>query len=423
MNSMSDLGMPVGDMTPLVPEIKHVVLIVQENHTFDAHFGLYCLAPTGSNPTCNIGPACCEKAPSVDPANTPYTSLTDSENGSYDPDHTQACELPEADNGKMDKYTTGVSGCSDPRNFALSDPNVVEPYHEYASEYALADRYFQPLSGQSSSNDMYFAVAQFVFQDNAVKPDASGQGCWFYKLYATVMNYVGVTTIADLLIQKGLTFSTYAMGFSDMYNATLCPGAPADCTSTIGTDVPNPCWYDASDFPFQYYAQFTDNIKGGYMKDYTQFAQDVAAGQLPTFSYVKGSSYKDEHPGYGTTISYGVTVVQQTVNAVMNTAYANDTLILLTWDEGGGFFDHIAPPGLGPVDNQPYGTRVPMLAIGKFARQNYVSHVQMEHSSVVKFLEYNFLGATGQLKGRDTVVNNIGSLLDPSQTGIIIPEN
>jgi hypothetical protein len=67
--------------------------------------------------------------------------------------------------------------------------------------------------------------------------------------------------------------------------------------------------------------------------------------------------------------------------------------------------------------------RVPLLAIGRFARQGVVSHVVLEQSSIVKFLELNFLGATGQLGARDTQVANIGSLLDPTQTGIVVPEN
>jgi phospholipase C len=113
--------------------------------------------------------------------------------------------------------------------------------------------------------------------------------------------------------------------------------------------------------------------------------------------------------------------------------YQNNTLILLTWDEGGGFYDHVAPPAPPPVavdfDDSggspaavPYGTRVPFLAIGPFAKKGTVSHVQMEHSSIVKFLEYNFVTQTGQLNARDKWVNNIGSLLDPSKTGTPIPE-
>jgi hypothetical protein len=63
------------------------------------------------------------------------------------------------------------------------------------------------------------------------------------------------------------------------------------------------------------------------------------------------------------------------------------------------------------------------MAIGRFAKKNFVSHVQMEHSSIVKFIEWNFTGQTGQLAGRDAVVNNIGSLIDPTQTTKKVPEN
>lgn len=70
----------------------------------------------------------------------------------------------------------------------------------------------------------------------------------------------------------------------------------------------------------------------------------------------------------------------------------------------------------------PYGTRVSLLAIGEFARKGTVSHVTMEHSSVVRFLEYNFLGPVGQLAASDAKVRNIGSLLDPALTGILVPE-
>ena len=98
----------------------------------------------------------------------------------------------------------------------------------------------------------------------------------------------------------------------------------------------------------------------------------------------------------------------------------------MTWDEGGGFFDHVAPPPSIDTDDAnapvPYGTRVPLLAIGPFAKKGTVSHVTMEHSSIVRFLEYNFVGPVGQLGYNDAKVHNIGSLLDPSATGVQVPE-
>jgi phospholipase C len=116
-------------------------------------------------------------------------------------------------------------------------------------------------------------------------------------------------------------------------------------------------------------------------------------------------------------------MVNDVVTAVEGSCYKDQTLILLTWDEGGGFFDHVPPPPDSTVDNQPYGTRVPLLAIGKYAKQGGVSHTTMEHSSIVKFLEWNYLGGkTGQLQARDAVVNNIGSLLDSTAVGATIPD-
>jgi len=173
--------------------------------------------------------------------------------------------------------------------------------------------------------------------------------------------------------------------------------------------------------PFQYYRRFTDNQT--WLKDYGSFASDVTARRLPAVAFVKALGYRTEHPGSGTRISDGQAFVDGVVQRVMSSPYADDTLILVTWDEGGGYFDHVSPPPESAVDHEAPGTRVPLIAIGRFARRNVVSHVPMEHSSIVRFLEWNFTGATGQLHARDAVVNNIGSLLDPATTGVPVPEH
>ena len=134
---------------------------------------------------------------------------------------------------------------------------------------------------------------------------------------------------------------------------------------------------------------------------------------------MKGLGYRTEHPG--STITAGEQLVSETVDAIAASSNGNDTLILVTWDESGGYFDHIAPPPASDADAQPHGPRVPLLAIGPFARKNIVSHVEMEHSSIVRFIEWNWLGDTGQLGARDALVNGIGSMLDPDATGVEIP--
>lgn len=393
--------------------IRHVIVVSQENHTFDNYFGRYCTAPPGSNPTCTEGPACCEAAPEREPSGSMAVTLDDDLNASRDPDHTAPCESAEIHGGLMDRFVTGTP-CADRRNFAVAPPSAVTTYHDFARAGALADRYFQPIVGQTSANDMYFAAAQWVFTDNEVQPYAIGQGC---NPTTPTAQYVGRTTIADLLLDAGVRVAFYAEGYRRMRDSAVCPLPPSDCAHRLPT---YPCNYDPSDIPFNYYRQFADNP--AFLKDWEEFARDLDGPDLPDVAYVKAVGYHTEHPGYGTRISVGMQWVAALVNRVRASRYADDTLILITWDEGGGYFDHISPPPTSAVDMRDPGTRVPLIALGPFARTNVVSHVPMEHSSIVKFLEFNYLGATGQLHARDAVVNNIGSLLDPARTGVTVPE-
>src|SRR5205085_10807829 len=91
--------------------IQHLIVVVQENHSFDNYFGTWCTAAPGSNPSCNAGPGCCEAAPGFDPGSgTPQIGLTDSENATFDPDESQACQLTEMDGGRMDQYVSASCG-------------------------------------------------------------------------------------------------------------------------------------------------------------------------------------------------------------------------------------------------------------------------------------------------------------------------
>ena len=383
--------------------IRHLVVIVQENHSFDSYFGAWCQAPAGSNPTCTSGAQCCEAAPAVDPGTgRGPVMLGDFENGDFEPDHSRACEVLELNSGLMNGFL-GNAFCGNHRNFAVA-VGAVAQYRSWAARYSIADRYFQPVVGASASNDMYFATARFMFKDNAYEPKAIGHGC---AINRSTIQYRDVT-IGDLLAARGVGSAWYAEGYQAMADSWLCPDAPGDCTSLEYF----PCIYDPADVPVAYFASSADNP--AHMRDYGQLARDLAAGTLPAVSFVKPLTYHNEHPGYDTTIANGVQFVADTVARIESSKYGADTLVLLTWDESGGFFDHVAPPAPSRADGQAYGARVPLLALGPFARRGAVSHVTMEHSSIVKFIEWNWLGATGQLHARDALVNNLGSLLDPA---------
>jgi phospholipase C len=400
--------------------VKHVVVLVQENHTFDDHFGAWCKAPPGSNPTCTQGPSCCEAMPAADPKGTKPTVLTDAAHAAYDPPHDAACETAMMDGGKMDAYATAtVSGetCGDPRNVAVSDPSIIAPLWQLASSGAVADRYFQPVVGQSYANDMYLARAQYVFADDTVAPKgAVGVTCGLESMQETLTG----TTIGDLLTAAHVPWTFYAEGYAAMKAADGgCPPKPADCPFPFAFD---PCGFEPSDVPFEFYASTRDNP--ATMKDYAELQDALANGGLPAVSFVKALEYKSEHPGQSVQASPGIAFIVDLAKAVAASRYAEDTLLLVTYDEGGGYYDHVTPPPASAVDHQPYGTRVPLVAMGPLAAAGTVSHVVMEHSSIVKFVEWNFLGgATGQLHGRDATVANLGSLLDPSKTGVAVPSN
>jgi hypothetical protein len=138
----------------------------------------------------------------------------------------------------------------------------------------------------------------------------------------------------------------------------------------------------------------------------------------------------------------GIDYVASLVSTIAASPYQSDTLVLVTYLTAGGFYDHVTPPLPPPlkVDASSdtaaqataihYGPRVPLLAVGKFAQPNVVSHVQLELSSITKFIEWNWLHGSA-LKGiregddlrryRDTAVNNLGSLIAGDAAGAVVP--
>jgi phospholipase C len=374
----------------------------RERLPFDSYFANYCKAQVGSNPSCTTGPNCCEAGPAQLDGHSPVV-LDDAQNISFDPNHFHYCELDEINGGLMDRYiSSSVPYCGNANNFAYADAATMSTYWDYARNYALADRYFQPSAGASSQNDMYFATTQIVFLDNNYAPNSVGSACFAPGRKAT---FTG-TTLGDILGSCGVSWAFYAEGYQyALDNPFVCTAYPEG--------------YDPSDNPFQYYSQFRDNLT--YQKDYQQFSADIAAGTLPSLSFIKALGSRSEHPE--STISEGVQFVSGVVDTILNSpTYQNNTLVLVVPDESGGYYDHVSPPPTSTVDNQPYGARVPLWAIGYFAKTNIVSHVVMEHSSIVRFIEWNFLGGPpGQLGARDGTVNGIGSLIDPVKAGIVVP--
>jgi phospholipase C len=411
---------PAGAATPPATKtpIQHVVVIVQENHTFDNYFAHYCahrLDPKTKKPVCDGGP---QTYPGT---TTAPIVLDDASNAAHDPNHAQSCELEEIDGGAMDAFLTAppsAGACGDLRNFAYAAAGSSSPvayYQQLATKGALADRYFQSIAGQSTSNDMYLWTTRFEFTDNTYEPDAIGAQCsttLVRKQYDDVTDPGQNRNLGKTLSDAGVSWAWYGGGYAAMRAAgSGCPVAPSDCP--IAPLATSPCVYDPSDMPSQFYASSVD--KPAHMRDGAQLATDLKRGTLPSVVFVKAVGYQTEHPGLGQQLSPGVGFVRATIGKIEHSKVAKHTLILLTYDESGGYYDHVRPPATSAVDGQAYGPRIPFVAVGPFARAGAVSEIPMEHASIVRFIEWNWLhGNTGQLGGRDATAHNIGSMLAPS---------
>jgi phospholipase C len=415
----------LGPGAPRSP-IKNLVVIMQENHSFDSYFGRYCKAPTGSAPSCTSGPNCCESGPESTPGADRPTTLNDKENLEFDPPHMLRCMLSamhaspvrkgdfhgvhfDAMAFKMDRYAQG-GACSNPRNFAYAPAGSIR-YHAWARSYAIADRFFQSVAGASQANDLYFARGRFVLFDNENAAEALGAADDVRKR-VTLYD----VNIADLLLRNGVSFGMFIEGYQAAVAAA--PKRPANTAGCPKSPDPPayPCIYDSGDVPFAFYASIKDDP--GLFEDFEQFKRRVREQALPAVSYVRSLGMRSEHPGEGR-ISDGTKFVDGVIDAVMgSTFYADQTLILVVPDESGGYFDHISPPPRSFVDHVPYGPRSSFVAIGKpdrIVKPGTVSHAQMEAASILRFIEWNwFGGATGQLAARDAVANNLGSVLVPA---------
>src|SRR4051812_46662559 len=230
---MAPLPLCTGDDCMTTSSIKHVVIVVQENHTFDTVFGKYCTATTGSTPTCNSGPACCEAMPATESSGASPVINDDTDNvGTFnDRNHYHNCEVAEIHGGAMDRFVTGTGNidgniCAQASNFAYVPTALVQPYYDLAGASALADRYFQPYAGQSSANDMYFARAQFVFVDNTFAPDAIGKTCPGLA-GAGPTKVFPEKNLGDLLVAHGVGWAWYSQGYKAMKDAN--PQTQAQC--------------------------------------------------------------------------------------------------------------------------------------------------------------------------------------------------
>jgi len=403
--------------------IQHLIFIVQENHSFDNYFGTYPGAnglpldlaiPVDPNqtslgyvrpfhldvsqPIMIVGD---ELPPGVaDPDDLQQVNTTapfhfDSESIGRDLSHAWWVAHKAYDNGKMDGF---VAAEGSTLTMGYYDRSDIPYYWDYADHYVLDDNFFSSLMGPSFPNHLYIA---------------SGTN--------------GPTNLTYPWVLNGGVIDNPGNGFN-------WSGVSLDW-STLAQEMTNAqvswAWYDGNRRPLQpniwdvlplfTYFQNNPNQLVEHVKDTNRFLTDIQNGQLPAVSWIipggwvppsypaacKGQS-PSEHPP--ARIDCGMDYVSYLVNQVMQSAYWSSSAIVITWDDYGGFYDHVPPP---QIDAYGEGFRVPALVISPWAKQAYIDHTQYEFASLLRLAEDTFNLPT--LGVRDIQANNMMNSFDFNQ--------
>ncbi|MEO6990741.1 MAG: alkaline phosphatase family protein [Candidatus Baltobacteraceae bacterium] len=352
---------PAPSQRPSPPQgldkIAHVVIVVQENRSFDNLFHGFPGADTVSSGLRHAGGTY-----SLLPA-----SLT-----AADIDHQIHSFLVAWDGGKMDGFDIEDPTQAPTRPYGYVPQSEVQPYWDLASSYALNDRTFASQIDSSFTAHQYLIAAQTG--GTVGTPTATPWGC----------DAPPSTTIPILLPGR-----------------VIGPGVfPCFSYPTIATEL------DAAGLPWRYYAPSISNGNGGalwgafdairavrYGPDWTtdvidpetDFLGDAQRGVLPAVSWVIPDFINSDHAGSGS--SSGPDWVASVVNAVGTGPDWSTTAIFVVWDDWGGWYDHVPPPQL---DLHGLGIRVPLIVISPYAKRGFVSHQQTEFGSLLRFVEDRF---------------------------------
>jgi phospholipase C len=376
-------GVPPGSAS--VGNIQHIVFIIKENRSFDEYFGTFTGANGATTGKISTGQV-------VTLGHTPDPT-------SHDMGHEWPDAHIDVDGGKMDRFDQerdcSVRGdllCM--TQFLQTDiPN----YWSYAKTYELADEAFSNMDSGSYPAHLYLVSAsnQDVL-DNPRSPEPAQWGCDAMPgttvptmdssfVVGSVFPCFSATTLGNLADTAGVSWKAYtaisASSSGYIYN------------------------------PFRSFSSIFDSVDWGTkVVNQSEFITDALAGELPALSWVTPPSDDTDHPPNSACIGENWTV--QLINAVMQGPQAQwkNTVIFLTWDDWGGFYDHVPPPYR---DQFGLGLRVPFIIISPRAKHG-VYHTEVEFASVLRFMEETF--GLPSLGAADTIANDLQDAFNYQQT-------
>jgi phospholipase C len=401
---------PLTDGTPAgIHKIRHIVIVMQENRSFDSYFGTYPGADGIPGLAGNPGTVPCLPDPGKHHCQRPYHDTSDKNWGGP---HAYAAALRDRAQGEMNGFVTtarvGLKSicrrhffepkCSlapaNPDVMGYHDGHEIPNYWAYARNFVLDDHMFQSDLSWSLPDHLYLVSGWSAYCSKRGAPmschsSVDGRGPLPASRYrpGRGADYPW-TDLTYLLHRYGVSWRYYVANGSQpdcADGAMLCSAVPQDAQSPgIWNPLPS----------FDTVRQ--DNQLAN-IQPLRSFYADARGGTLPEVSWIAPSDKVSEHPP--SLVSTGQTYVTNLIDTIMAGPDWSSTAIFLCWDDWGGFYDHVAPP---TVDAQGYGLRVPALVISPYARHGFVDHQVLSQDAYLKFIEDDFLD---------------GARIDPSTDG------
>jgi phospholipase C len=413
-----------------IHKIRHVIIIMQENRSFDSYFGTF---PGADGIPMRGGvPQVCVPDPAAHSCVRPYHDTKDENTGG--PHAAKAADL-DIDGGKMDGFIAVMRGASKTGGCPTDIPTCIVKGHErsvmgyhtaqelpnywaYAGNFVLQDHMFEPVRSWSLPAHLYM-VSEWAASCATIGDPAS---CKPNRVYFNTLDFPRDLFDASSPQESGrpdyawtdLTYLLHANGVSWAYY--VMDGFEPDCEDDQSSCKLRPqsartpgIWN-----PLPSFDDVREDDQLGNVKDTSLFFSDLRAGTLPAVVWLTpGNRYSEHPPGR---LSAGQAYVTGIVNAVMRSPYWSSTAIFVSWDDWGGFYDHAVPPD---VNFFGYGLRVPGLVISAYARKGFIDHQTLSHDAYVKFVEDDFLGGQrldpktdGRPDPRQSVAENAPQLGD-----------
>jgi phospholipase C len=397
-----------------IHKIKHVIVIMQENRSFDSYFGTF--PGADGIPMANGKPTVCAPDPATGHCVAPYLDHSD-KNGGGPHNYTNATS--DIDGGKMDGFIgqaeAAKKNCKDPTNPACTNSATsdvmgyhtqsdIPNYWAYASDFVLQDHMFEPNASWSLPAHLFMVSEWSAYCTQEDNPSSCVAGTRAHppaKPLARPAVYGGQPGPKKLKKQTtptnpgnqpiyAWTDLTYLLHKNNVsWGYYVVTGAEPDCENPAAMSC-GPVSQNANTPGIWNPLPWFDTVKAdhqlGNIQSVDHFYTAAKDGTLPAVSWVVPSNAVSEHPP--NPVSAGQSYVTSLVNAVMSGPDWNSTAIFLSWDDWGGFYDHVLPP---TVDALGYGLRVPGIVISPYAKAGYIDHQTLSFDAYDKFIEDDFL--------------------------------